>query len=181
MRNGSIKLIENDNTSRIGMVRVAMLLVALFCFRQAFAADALWIDNPTEISYSVGELTDAAKALGLSNSSLSGTLADGLSAAGLTPKPAAYSNDKSVLFLDIIVEEQTYYASLGFWRVATYQRPDGEQNSDFVIVWQDYSVGAHHDDPAAITSTIQQIIERFIVTYGAANHLERPLQAAANP
>jgi hypothetical protein len=181
MRDSSKNLLDGGTTNGFGAARAFILLLALVCCRNALAADPLWITNPAEIAFSVSELTQEARALGLSDSDLSRTLSGRLTAAGLTPKLAEIEQDDGVLFLDIIVEKQTYYASLGFWRVATIQHPDGRPSSDFVIVWQDYSVGAHHDDPAEITDTVQQIIERFITTYSAANDLDTPLQAAAQP
>ncbi len=172
---------DSDIASFSCFGRLPVLLVILLGAHNSLAADTLWIANPAQVAYSIGALTQDARKLGLSNDSLAGTLNGMLSRAGLTARPAEFERDDGVLFLDIIVEEQTYYASLGFWRIASYPHPDGELASNFVIVWQDYSIGAHYDDPDAVNGTVMQIIERFIAAYSVANELAAPLQAATAP
>ena len=181
MRNRHHTHYDGDFESRFGVWRFCIALLVVLLCQQSLAADGLWIENPTEVAYSVGDLTADARKLGLSDDSLAETLNVTLTRAGLKARPAEFAHDQGVLFLDIIVENETFYASLGFWRVATFPLPDGEPASDFVIVWQDYSVGSHHNDVAAVTHTVQKIIDRFVTRYSIANKITDPLQAAATP
>lgn len=162
------------------------LLCALACLALAGGAavaaeESLRVENPAEIAYSIAALTDDAIALGLSSDGLTGILNARLAQAGLTAQPAAPARNDGVLFLDIIVEDETYYASLGFWRTATVPLPDGDPVSDTVIVWQDFSVGTHDDDAALVNKTVRQIVDRFVARYSAANGLATPLRVAASP
>jgi len=181
MRNQHHNFCGGDIASGFGVWRFCVSLLVVLVCRQSLAADGLWIENPTEVAYSIGELTADARKLGLSGNSLAATLSATLTRAGLKSRPAEFARDQGVLFLDIIVENQTFYASLGFWRVATFPRPDGESASDFVIVWQDYSVGTHHNEAAAVNQTVQRIIDRFVARYSTANKITDSLQAAATP
>jgi hypothetical protein len=181
MRNRHQTFRDRDIASVFGVWRFCVSLIVVLICPQSLAADGLWIENPTDVAYSVGDLTADARKLGLSDNSLVETLSATLTRAGLIARPAEFARDQGVLFLDIIVENQTFYASLGFWRVATFPRPDGEPASDFVIVWQDYSVGSHHNNAAAVNHTVQKIIDRFVVRYSTANKITDPLQAAATP
>ncbi len=181
MRNRHQSFDDSEFASHFGVWRFCIALIAVLVCEQSLAADGLWIENPTEVAYSVSDLTADAMKLGLSGNSLEETLSTTLTRAGLKARPAEFTRDQGVLFLDIVVENQTFYASLGFWRVATFPLPDGEPASDFVIVWQDYSVGIHHNDAAAVTHTVQKIIDRFVARYSVANKITDPLQAATTP
>jgi hypothetical protein len=89
--------------------------------------------------------------------------------------------DDDILFLDVIVDGDTFYTSAGFWRMASFPLPNGDINSEFVTVWQDYSIGTHYDDPEMIRASVSRIIERFIAKYSAANNTGNPLRVASAP
>jgi hypothetical protein len=156
-----------------------MLASALVC--GAAAADgSLWVENPQEVAFSVGKMTQSAQDLGLTDSDLAETLSVMLNRVGLRARRSQGTNDDDVLFLDVIVDDETFYTSAGFWRMAKYRLPNGDLTSEFVTVWQDYSVGAHHNDPEAIRVSVNRIIERFITKYSDANSPHAPVQVASS-
>lgn len=157
----------------------ACLLAVVLTCTSSHAADELWVENPLELSIAVAKMTENAKALGLTNAAVAASLSHRLKEAGLKPTPTELEYDDNVLFVDIIVEEETFYASLGFWRMASFRLPDGEQNTEMVTVWQEFSVGVHHDDPGIVRSTVDRIIERFIASYSDANDVGTPKRIVA--
>ncbi len=161
--------------------RLSLMAAGALACETSIASDGLWVDNPEEVAFSVADMTSSAKDMGLSNESFAAALSTMLNRAGLRPRQSVLKRDNDVLFLDVIVEDETFYASLGFWRVASYRQPDGELNSELVTVWQDYSVGAHHDDPATVRDTVNEIIERFIAKYRDVNNVSTPFRVASTP
>ena len=161
--------------------RLLLMAAGALACEASLAGDGLWVDNPEEVAFSVADMTSRAKDMGLSDESFAATLSRMLNHAGLRAKQLDLERDSGVLFLDVIVEDETFYASLGFWRMASYRQPDGELNSEFVTVWQDYSVGAHHDDPAKVRATVNKIIARFITKYRDVNNVGTPFRVASTP
>ena len=161
--------------------RIAAVFAAAFICDSSQASQSLWVENPQEVAYSVASMTPGAISLGLTSEEFSESLTVMLNRAGLQGRRSEFGNDSDILFLDIVVDGETYYASAGFWRMATYHLPNGETNSEFVTVWQDYSVGAHFDDPETVRVSVERLIERFIARYRDANGVGRPLSVAAAP
>ena len=172
---------DRNTLTGSGSLRLLLVVAAALVCDTSIADDGLWVDDPEEVAFSVADMTDSARDMGLSSDGFAATLNNMLNHAGLRAKQSDIARDDRVLFLDIIVDDETYYASLGFWRMASYRQPDGELNSEFVTVWQDYSVGAHHDDPGAVRDTVNKIIERFITRYRDANNVRPPLRVASTP
>ncbi len=156
-----------------------MVAVSLCEFTQA--DDSLWVESPEEVAFSVAHMTQGAKDMGLTNESFAETLALMLNGAGFQTKQSKLDRDNDMLFLDVIVDGETFYASAGFWRKASYPLPNGDLNSGFVTVWQDYSVGAHYDDPETVRASVGTLIERFITKYSDANNSGKPLRVASAP
>ena len=161
--------------------RLLLMAAGALACETSIAGDGLWVDNPEEIAFSVADMTSSAKDMGLSNESFAATLSTMLNHAGLRARQSSLERDSDMLFLDVIVEDETFYASLGFWRVASYRQPDGELNSELVTVWQDYSVGAHHDDPGKVLDTVNKFIARFIARYRDVNNVSTPFRVASTP
>jgi len=161
--------------------RMLVALAAVVMCELSQATESLWVENPEQVAYSVADMTPGAKALGLTNGEFAKSLNVMLSRAGLQGRRSEFRNDSDVLFLDVVVDGETYYASAGFWRMASYRLPNGDIHSEFVTVWQDYSVGAHYDDPETIRVSVERLIERFIAKYNDANSAGRPLSVAATP
>jgi hypothetical protein len=162
------------------LLRAALLAVAVVAVDVAIA-DGLRVDNAEEVAFAVAEMTQVAENMGLSKADLVIAVTDKLGRVGLRARPTDNDNDEEVLMIDVVVDDETFYASLGFWRVASYPQPDGENGSGFVTVWQDYSVGAHHGDVDTVYATVTTIIDRFIARYSDANELGDNVQAAATP
>lgn len=158
----------------------AVLAAALAC-QTAVAGDGLWVENPGEVAFSVGNMTQVAKDMGFTDAGFATILSTSLQRAGLSAKRSDFKRDNDVLFLDVIVEHETFYASLGFWRKVSYRLPNGKLISEFVTVWQDYSVGAHHDDSRKVRDTVNRIIARFIARYRDVNDTGIPLLVGSTP
>jgi hypothetical protein len=126
-------------------------------------------------------MTQAAQDLGLTDKDFAETLRIMLSRAGLQATRSELKLDRNLLFLDVIVDGEVFYVSAGFWRKASYPLPNGKFNSEFVTVWQDYSVGAHYHDPETVRSSVNTLIERFIARYSDANDTGNPLRVASAP
>ena len=162
-------------------LQLALALALVLASTASSGSDGLRVENPAEIAFAVAAMTPQAKEMGLTDAGVAETLQSSLSRAGLSGKRSDLEHDSDVLFVDIIVEDETFYASLGFWRMASYRLPGGELNSEFASVWQDYAVGAHHDDPEKVRVTVERIIERFIVKYSDVNSVRKPLRIASMP
>lgn len=147
----------------------------------SLANEGLWVENPEVVAFSVAKMTRDAEEIGLTRAVVAADLGDMLGQAGLKAKSAKHKGASGVLFLDVIVEDETFYASLGFWRMASYRLPDGQLKAEFVTVWQDYSVGVHHSDAKTVQATVGQIIEKFIGEYTEANNVGRPHTVASTP
>lgn len=119
--------------------------------------------------------------MGLTIDGFAKSLSIMLNRAGLQAKRSETERDSDILFLDVIVDGESYYTSVGFWRIASYRLPNGDLNSEFVTVWQDYSVGAHYNDPGTVRASANRIIERFIAKYSDANNTGNPLQVVSAP
>lgn len=152
---------------------------ALLISASAFAGNELWVQEPQTIAFSVGSVTADAKDLGVTQKKLATDLSDALKRHGFSARLSELGRDTDVLFLDVIVEGSAYYASLGFWRKATFELPDASANTDHVIVWQDYAIGTHEGDPAIVRATVSTIVDRFVTRYNAANNLDQVRQVAA--
>jgi glucan biosynthesis protein len=126
-------------------------------------------------------MTQVAEDMGLSKANLVVVVADKLGRAGLHARPTNANGDEEVLLVDVVVEDETFYVSLGFWRVASYPQPQGETDSGFVTVWQDFSVGAHHGDVDTVYQAVTTIIDRFVASYSNANELGDSVQVASTP
>jgi hypothetical protein len=161
--------------------RVVAVLASTFAWVTSQAADSLWVENPVDVAYSVGEMTKGAQDIGLTTESFAESLHAMLNHAGLQPRQSTRSRDSDVLFLDVIVDGESFYTSAGFWRMANYPLPNGDLNSEFVTVWQDYSIGAHHNNPDIVRASVNTILERFIAKYSDANNTRRPMQVASTP
>ena len=144
-------------------------------------ADGLRVDSAENVAFAVAEMTATAEDMGLSKADLTITVTDRLGRAGLRARLTDAARDEDLLLVDVVVEEETFYVSLGFWRMASYPQPGGESSSGFVTVWQDYSVGAHHGDVDTVYTTVTAIIDRFITRYSDANELGDSVQVAAAP
>ena len=158
--------------------RVIALFMLVFC-ASASASDELWVENPEQIAFSVGRMTDAAKDLGLHERQIAAWLSESLQRAGLEARAADTEHDPAVLFLDVFVAAGSYYASVGFWRNAEYSLPDGTAASNQVIVWQEYAIGSHNGDIEQVRATISRVIGRFVASYNGANNLDLSHQVAA--
>ncbi|MBT8080075.1 MAG: hypothetical protein KJO31_15965 [Gammaproteobacteria bacterium] len=154
-------------------------VLALLICTGVSANDELKVQNPQQIAYNVGGMTDAAIELGLDEQRVSMWLAQSLQHAGLAARAADTERDQEVVFLDIVVEAGSYYASVGFWRNASYDLPDGTEASNQVIVWQEYAIGSHNGDVDQLRHTVNRVIERFVSSYGNANDLDLSQQVAA--
>lgn len=159
----------------------AALLVFAVAVADIAVADGLRVDSAEDVAFAVAEMTQVAEDMGLSRADLAVALTEKLSRAGLRARLSDADRDKDLLLVDVVVEEEAFYVSLGFWRVASYPQPDGENSSGFVTVWQDYSVGAHHGDVDTVYTTVTTVIDRFIARYSDANELGDSVQVAAAP
>ena len=157
----------------------AFVFTLMLACGTAAGSDGLRVERPLEVAFSVAEMTEQARSMGFTDSGVATTLQENLTRAGLAGRRSDPERDSDVLFVDIIVEDETFYASLGFWRMASYRLPGGALNSEFVTVWQDYAVGAHHGDPATVNATVKRIIDRFIVRYSDVNGVSQPQRVAA--
>ena len=162
-----------------------LLSAALLVFAVAAAdlavADGLRVDGAENVAFAVAKMTQTAENMGLSRADLATTLTEKLGRAGLRARLSDADRDKDLLLVDVVVEEETFYVSLGFWRVASYPQPGGESSSGFVTVWQDFSVGAHHGDADAVYAIVTTITDRFIARYRDVNGLDDRVQVAATP
>jgi hypothetical protein len=170
-----------DKKVNFRLRRLPVLLAALFVCEIAVADKELWVENPVDVAFAVGNMTQGAKDMGLTDDGFTEILISSLKRGGLVARPSDFERDHDMLFLDIVVEHETYYASLGFWRLVSYRLPDGELNSEIVTVWQDYSVGAHHNNPARVRDTVTKVIERFVAKYSDVNDVQTPLRVASGP
>ena len=162
-----------------------LLSAALLVFAVAAAdfaiADGLRVDSAENVAFAVAEMTATAEDMGLSKANLVVVVTDKLGRAGLRARPTDANRDEEVLLVDVVVEDETFYVSLGFWRIASYPQRQGETDSGFVTVWQDFSVGAHHGDVDTVYQTVTTIIDRFVASYSDANELGDSVQVAAAP
>jgi hypothetical protein len=170
-----------DKAINFRLKRLPVLLAALFLCEFAVADNELWVENPLDVAFAVGNMTQDAKDMGLTYDGFAKILTSSLNHGGLVARPSDLERDDDLLFLDIIVEHDTYYASLGFWRLVSYRLPNGELKSELVTVWQDYSVGTHHNNPARVRDTVTKVIERFVARYSDVNDLQTPLRVASGP
>ena len=158
---------------------LAVVVIALLC-DYAVADSSLWVEKPEGIAYTVAGMSAHASELGLSGQSLAHALERALSDAGLAARRADFDRDDRILFLDIIVKPGSFYASLQFWRKASYVLPNGEQASEFVPVWEGFSLGDHHNKPGAVRSTVNKIVGNFIAEYRDANSLDDSSRVASS-
>lgn len=154
------------------------LLAAASTCGNALADDGLRVDRPLEVAFSISRMTRDAAAMGLTDSGFAVLLSSSLTRAGLSARRSDSENDDTVLFLDIVVEDEAFYVSLDFLRPASFRLPGGEMNSEPVSVWQGYSVGTHKDDAGKIRDTVSQIVEQFVTSYRDANDLSIPARVA---
>jgi hypothetical protein len=133
------------------------------------AEPGLWVSEPETVAIAIGNMTVGANNLGLTDAGFEKELTARLSNAGLKAHRADEDSDESILFLDLVVEQDTFVASLEFWRKAEYQLPDGTSHSDFVIVWEKYTLGAHSDRPEFVADSVAAVLDSFIVDYGIVN------------
>ena len=159
----------------------AALLVFAVAAADFAVADGLRVDSAEDVAFAVAEMTATAEDMGLSRADLATVLTEKLSRAGLRARLSDADRDEDLLLVDVVVEEEAFYVSLGFWRVASYPQRDGENSSGFVTVWQDFSVGAHDGDIDAVHATVTTITDRFIARYRDANELDDRVQVAATP
>lgn len=171
---------SNNEVSTFTLWQLPVLLAVILGCEVAIAGDELWVENPRDVAFSIGNLTQNARKMGLTDAAFATILSTTLDNAGFTARQSDSMHD-DVLFLDIIVEDESFYASIGFWRVVSFRLPNGEFNSDLVNVWQDYSFGVHRDDAGRVRDTVKKVIDRFIASYGAANGISVPLRLAATP
>jgi hypothetical protein len=167
-------------TRRLRLLRTAIAICAALLFHAA-AADGLRVDNPAEVSFVVTDMTAIARKIGLSRADLADMVTDKLSVVGISARPTIAERDEEVLLVDVVVEHETFYVSLGFWRVASYPQPQGEITSGFVAVWQDYSVGTHHGNVDTVYDTVTTIVDQFITRYSDANDLAGRVRVATSP
>ncbi len=159
-----------------------LLASATFVLLAVSSADAsgLRVDNAEDVAYAVAEMTPAARDLGITRARISRTLDAQLESAGLRGRPSRDNVDKEILLVDVIVTGETYYVSMGFWRVARYPQPGGESDTGFVTVWQDFSVGTHEESASVVYATISTIADRFISKYRDVNQMAKPERLASN-
>ena len=159
----------------------ASLVVWMTVILDTTAAEGLRVDNAAELAFAVADMTSVAQGMGLSKASLAGAVTQKFGAAGIRARPTIAGQDEEVLLVDVVIEHETYYVSLGFWRVASYPQPQGEITSGFVTVWQDYSVGTHRGDVDTVYETVATIVDQFITRYSDANDLTGRVRAANSP
>lgn len=167
-------------TKHLQLLRISLTLW-LTVFLNTAAADGLRVNNAAELAFAVTDMTSVAQDMGLSKAELAGAVKEKLGAAGIRARPTIAGQDEAILLVDVVIEHDTYYVSLGFWRVASYPQPQGEITSGFVTVWQDYSVGAHYDNVDTVYDTVTTIVDQFIERYSDANDLTGRIRAATNP
>ncbi len=181
----SRKTRSNKRVSTFRGWRLPVLLTAIVSCNIAVAgdetSDELWVEEPRDVVFSIGNMTQSAREMGLTDAAFASILRTSLNRAGLKARQSDSRHDDDLIFLDIIVEDETFYASIGFWRRVNIRLPNEEFYSKFVTVWQDYSVGAHHGDPGRVRDTVHKVIDRFIASYGAANDVSMPLLLSATP
>ncbi|NCF23330.1 MAG: hypothetical protein GWP60_02225 [Gammaproteobacteria bacterium] len=168
------------STKRLNLLRIS-LAVWLAVFLNTTAADGLRVDNAAELAFAVTDMTSAAQGMGLSKAGLAGAVTEKLGAAGILARPTISGQDEEVLLVDVVIEHDAYYVSLGFWRVASYPQPQGGITSSFVTVWQDYSVGTHHGNADTVYDAVTTIADQFIARYSDANDLAGRVRAANSP
>ena len=155
------------------MVAVQLVLAAISLLAATVSAgtptDALRVRDAEEIAFAIADTSAVAEAMGIDEASLAASVRQALGRAGLKARPTLAGHDEAILLVDVLVDGDVYYASAGFWRVASYGRPDGGTETDFVTVWQDYSVGVHRGNGAAIRAAITAVVERFVHNYRRAN------------
>jgi hypothetical protein len=148
-------------------------MVAMMVLGPPAVADrSLSVADPENIAITISAMTEHARPLSLTGSEFEASLSAALSDAGLSVRRADFRGDEQILFLDVIVQESVFYTSLRFWRKATYFLPDGQEESEFVPVWEGFSIGDHHQDPMPVRLAVAQIVEDFVVDYRDANGLE---------
>ncbi len=167
-------------TKHLYLLRIS-LVVWLMLLLDTAAADGLRVKNASELAFAVADMTPAAQDMGLSKSGLAGTVTERLGSAGIQARPTIAGQDEEILLVDVVIEHETFYVSLGFWRVASYPQPQGEITSGFVTVWQDYSVGTHHGNVDTIYDTVTTIMDQFVARYSDANDLTGSVRAATSP
>lgn len=158
-----------------------LLWASIAAISPAVADDSLRVENSVDIAFSVSRLSNDASGIGLSDAGIAEILSTSLMSAGLVARSSGLRGDEPVLFVDIIVEGDSYYASLDYWRMASIALPDGEINSDYVTVWQDFAFGSHGDAGQTIRDALKRIVERFVIDYRDANAVDAPLRIAAIP
>jgi hypothetical protein len=177
----TIQRSSESRPANLSRLLPAALLVIAVAVADIAIADGLRVDNAEEVKFAVADMTQTAKDMGLSKVDLVIAVTDKLGRAGLRARPTDADHDEEVLLVDVVVEDETFYVSLGFWRIASYPQPQGETDSGFVTVWQDFSVGAHHGDVDTVYQTVTTIIDRFVARYSDANELGDSVRVAAAP
>lgn len=167
------------------MKRLYLLTVSLVVWTTVFlditAADGLRVNNAAELAFAVADMTSVAQGMGVSKASLAVAVTEKLGAAGIRARATIAGQDEEILLVDVVIEHDTYYVSLGFWRLASYPQPQGEIVSGFVTVWQDYAVGTHHGNVDTVYDTVTTIVDQFITRYSDANDLTGRVRAANSP
>ena len=152
-----------------GRFAAALALSWLAAARSVSASPELWVPEPERVAYAVGNMTFNANDLGLSDAFFEHALEEHLADAGLSAYRAEKLADDHVLFLDLVVEETTFVASIEFWRKAEFALPNGTMHSDYVIVWEDFCVGEHENDPDTISRSVARVLDSFVEDYRQTN------------
>ncbi len=167
-------------TKHLQLLRISVA-VWFTVFLNSTAAEGLRVNNAAELAFAVADMTSVAQDMGLSKAGLAGAVREKLGAAGIRARPTIAGQDEEVLLVDVVIEDESFYVSLGFWRVASYPQPQGEITSGFVTVWQDYSVGTHHGNMDTVYDAVTTIADQFIKKYSDANDLAARVRAANSP
>ena len=161
-----------------GKFLAAAAVLALVCvasIRFASAEPALRVSDPDQVAVAVANMTLDANVLGLTDTRFEHVLRKNLDDAGLEARRADRVADDTILFLDLVVQNDSFVASLEFWRRAEYELPDGTTHTDHVVVWEEYCVGSHENDPDLVARSVERIIDAFVSEYRQTN--ERRLTA----
>lgn len=146
-----------------------LALTCLLAGRIASAEPGLRVSEPDRVAFAIANMTLDANALGLTDTRFATALRKNLVDAGLDARPADRLADDGILFLDLVVEDDSFVASLEFWRKAAYELPDGTFHADHVVVWEEYCVGSHLNDPDLVTRSVERIIDQFVSAYRQSN------------
>ena len=154
------------------ITRPAWAPIILILITASYNADAdpgLWVPEPERVAYAIANMTTDANQLGLTDTQFEAALREKLSGSGITAYRAKRNSEGGILFLDLVVEDRSFVASLEFWRKAEYTLPDGTVYSDHVTVWEEYFIGDHQNDPQNVSESVDLVIDAFVRDYRQSN------------